>query len=56
MVVKFFTFCCLTDYHLLQKKHFRDMGAFLVIFPSDDQFHNGQSTLLKRNSMVFVQP
>jgi hypothetical protein len=56
MVVEFFTFCCLTNYQLLQEKHFRDMGEdLLVTFPSDDQFHNGQTTLLKRNSLVFVQ-
>ncbi len=52
MVVEYFTFCRFADYKELQAKHFEEIGVdLLVTFPSskNDQYHNGQSTLLKRN-------
>jgi hypothetical protein len=53
MVVEYLTFCRFADYKELQAKHFEDVGRdLLVTFPSskNDQYHKGQSTLLKRNS------
>ncbi len=47
MVVEYFTFC-----KELQAKHFEEIGVdLLVTFPSskNDQYHKGQSTLLKKN-------
>jgi hypothetical protein len=52
MVVEYFTFCRFADYKELQAKHFEEVGVdLLVTFPSskNDQYHNGQSTLLNRN-------
>ncbi len=52
MVVEYFTFCRFADYKEVQAKHFEEIGVdLLVTFPSskNDQYHNGQSTLLKRN-------
>ena len=56
MVVEYFTFCRFADYQQLQAKNIEEVGEDLLItFPSskNDQYHNGQSTLLKRNGTDF---
>jgi hypothetical protein len=56
MVVEYFTFCRFADYHQLKAKHIEEVGEDLMItFPSskNDQYHNGQSTLLKKNGTDF---
>jgi hypothetical protein len=56
MVVEYFTFCRFADFQQLKAKDIEEVGEDLLItFPSskNDQYHNGQSTLLKRNGTDF---
>ena len=56
MVVEYFTFCRFADYQQLRAKDIEETGEDLLItFPSskNDQYHNGQSTLLKKNGTDF---
>jgi hypothetical protein len=56
MVVEYFTFCRFADYQQLRAKNIEEVGEDLLItFPSskNDQYHNGQSTLLKKNGTDF---
>ncbi len=56
LVVEYFTFCRFSDYQKLRAKHLELVGGdILVTFPSskNDQYHNGQSTLLKENGTDF---
>jgi hypothetical protein len=51
-VIIYYTFCRFADYRHLQAKHVELCGEDLLItFPKakNDQFHNGQSTILKAN-------
>jgi hypothetical protein len=58
MVVEYFTFCRFSDYKMLQARHIEIVGEnmdMLITFPSskNDQYHNGQSTILTRNGTDF---
>ncbi len=49
MVVEYFTYCRFADFQQLKTKNIEEVGEDLLItFPSskNDQYHNGQSTLL----------
>ena len=49
MVVEYFALCRFADFQQLKKKNIEEVGEDLQItFPSskNDQYHNGQSTLL----------
>jgi len=53
---EYFTFCRFWDYALLQAEHFEKVGRdILVTFPSskNDQYHNGNTTLLHRKDTAF---